>query len=395
MIPLTSVYILEGARTPFGSFGGVLKDVGATQLGLIASKEAIKRSQLDPEEIDFSFVGNVIHTEKNASYISRHIALQSGVPISSPAMTLNRLCGSGLQAVISALQSILLGDGEVGLACGTENMSQSPFALRGSRFGTGLKSPQMDDMLWATLTDEYSGIRMGVTAENLARKYQITREEQDAYALLSQQRAAKAKNDGILNEEIVPIEIPHRKGTLVVKEDEHIRENTSLEALKGLKPAFEKGGTVTSGNASGINDGAASITLASESFVSKKQNKPLARIVSYAVTGVDPSIMGIGPVSAIQKALERARLRLADIDLLEVNEAFAVQYLSVEKELQLDRNKTNVNGGAIAFGHPVGASGARILYTLIKELRRRNGKYGVASLCIGGGQGIAIVIEAC
>lgn len=395
MIPLTNVYILEGARTPFGSFGGVLKDVGATQLGVNASKEAIKRSQIDPEEIDFSYVGNVIHTEKNASYISRHIALQTGLSITSPAITLNRLCGSGLQAVLSAAQSIMLGDGEVALACGTENMSQSPFALRGSRFGTGLKSPQMDDMLWATLTDEYSGIRMGVTAENLAKKYQISREEQDAYALLSQQRATQAKKDGILNDEIVPVELTHRKGTLLVKEDEHIRENTSLEALRELKPAFEKEGTVTSGNASGINDGAASIILASESFVSKKQSKPLARIVSYAVTGVEPSIMGIGPVSAIQKALERARLSLADIDLLEVNEAFAVQYLSVEKELQLDRNKTNVNGGAIALGHPVGASGARILYTLIKELNRRKGKYGVASLCIGGGQGIAMVIEAC
>jgi len=392
---LTNVYILEGARTPFGSFGGSLKDIGATQLGVIASKEAIRRSQIAPEEIDFSYVGNVIHTEKNASYISRHIALQAGLPITSPAMTLNRLCGSGLQAVISAAQTIILGDGEVGLACGTENMSQSPFALRGTRFGTGLKSPQMDDMLWSTLTDAYSGIGMGVTAENLAKKYQISREEQDAYALLSHQRAAIARNNSIFLDEMVEVEVPHKKGITRITVDEHIRENTSFEALSRLKPAFERDGTVTSGNASGINDGAASLIIASESFVSKKQSKPLARIVSYAITGVEPSIMGIGPVTAIQKALDRAHLNLADVDLFEVNEAFASQYISVEKELQLDRNKTNVNGGAIALGHPVGASGARILYSLVKELRRRNGKYGVASLCIGGGQGIAMVVETC
>jgi acetyl-CoA acyltransferase 2 len=392
---MKEIYILNGARTPFGSFGGVLKDVGATELGVTASKEAMKRSGVNPEDVDFSVVGNVIHTASNASYISRHISLESGLPITSPSLSVNRLCGSGLQAVISATQSILLGDGEVGLACGTENMSQSPYVMHGTRFGTGLKSPKIDDMLWATLTDEYSGIGMGITAENIAKKYNISREEQDEYALLSQQRASAARKNGVFEKEIVPVEIKNKKGKSLIKEDEHIRENTSLEVLSKLKPAFEKEGTVTSGNASGINDGAASILLASDSYVSQHNKKPLARIVSWAIAGVEPTIMGTGPIPAIKKMLKKENLRMQDIDLVEINEAFAAQYLSVEKELDLDREKTNVHGGAIALGHPVGASGARVLYSLILELKRRNGRYGIASLCIGGGQGIAILVEAC
>ncbi|MBU8908923.1 thiolase family protein [Desertibacillus haloalkaliphilus] len=390
---MKDVYILEGARTAFGSFGGKLKDVDATTLGVTASQEAIKRSGIESEQIDFSVVGNVIHTSKNASYISRHISLKSGLPITSPALTINRLCGSGLQAVISTAQSIMLGDGDVGLAVGTENMSQSPYALRGSRFGTGLKSPQMDDMLWATLTDEYSGIGMGVTAENLAEKFNISREEQDEYALLSQQRAAAARESGRFAEEIAPVEISTKRGTKIVDVDEHIREDTSLESLSKLAPAFAKSGSVTSGNASGINDGASSLVVASSDFVAQNNKSPLARIVSYSVAGVDPNIMGIGPVPAIQETLKKANLTVDDIDLFEVNEAFAAQYLSVEKELGLDREKTNVNGGAISLGHPVGASGGRILYSLIKELKKRNGRYGIASLCIGGGQGIALLVE--
>lgn len=389
------IYILGGSRTPFGSFGGVLRDVSAAKLGVIASKEAMNRSGVEPGEMDFAVVGNVIHTSTNASYMSRHIALEAGLPIASTALTVNRLCGSGLQAVVSAAQSIMLGEGETGLACGTENMSSSPFALRGSRFGTGMQSPQLDDMLQATLTDELCGLGMGMTAENLVKEYDITREEQDEFAYLSHRRASSARRNGVFTDEIVPVEIANRKGSFLVESDEHIREDTSLEALGKLRPAFMKEGTVTSGNASGINDGAAALVVAGGSFVTKHNKQPLARIVSWAVSGVEPAIMGIGPATAIPSALAKANLALHEIDRFEVNEAFAAQYLSVEKVLGLDREKTNVHGGAIALGHPVGASGARILLSLALELSRSKLRYGVASLCIGGGQGIAMVIEAC
>ncbi|WP_082232196.1 acetyl-CoA C-acetyltransferase [Halobacillus massiliensis] len=391
---MREVYILEGARTPFGSFGGKLKDLDPTTLGVTASKEAIRRSGISPEQIDFSVIGNVIHSAKNAPYLSRHIALNTGVPQSSPALTVNRLCGSGLQAVVSAAQSIQLGEGEAALAGGVENMSLSPYALRGSRFGTKLGTPKMDDMLWAALTDEYIGCGMGVTAENLAEKYEISREEQDAYAAISHKRAAAARREGRLAEEITAVEIKSRKGTLEVTEDEHIREDTTPEGLSALKPAFKKDGSVTGGNASGINDGAGAVVAASEDFVRANNSTPIARIISWGVAGVDPAYMGIGPVSAIKKALQSAALTLEDMDLIEVNEAFASQYLAVEKELGLDREKVNVNGGAVALGHPIGASGTRVLYSLIKELKRRNNKYGAASLCIGGGQGIAMIVEA-
>ncbi|AXI10199.1 acetyl-CoA C-acyltransferase [Oceanobacillus sp. 143] len=390
---MKAVYILEGARTPFGTFGGSLKDVDPTELGVTASKEAIRRSGIDPSSIDFSVIGNVIHSAKNAPYLSRHIALKSDIPLTSPALTVNRLCGSGLQSVVSAAQAIMLGDGEVALAGGVENMSLSPHALRGSRFGTKLGTPQIDDTLWASLTDEYIGSGMGVTAENLAEKYSITREEQDEYAYLSHMRAAEARRQGKFAEEIVPVEISTRKGTLIVKEDEHIREDTSTEKLAKLRPSFKKDGTVTGGNASGINDGAGAIVVASENVVQKNSLNPLAKIISWGIAGVDPALMGIGPVPAIKHALEKASLAIDDIDLFEINEAFAAQYLAVEKELGLDREKVNVNGGAIALGHPIGASGNRVLYTLIRELIRSEKRYGVASLCIGGGQGIAMVVE--
>lgn len=390
---MSEVYILGGARTPFGTFGGALKDVEPTTLGITASKEALKRSGIEAAEIDNTVVGNVIHGTKTAAYVGRHISLGAGVPIETPALTVNRLCGSGLQAVVNVGQSIRLGESEAGLAVGTETMSMAPFMLRGSRFGTGMKSPDLVDMLWASLTDEYCGCGMGVTAENLAAKYNISREEQDQFALLSQQRAAAARREGKLAEEIVPVEIQTKKGIILVDQDEHIRENTTFEALAKLRPSFKKDGTVTAGNASGINDGAGAIVLASEGFVEKKGAKPLARIISWGVAGVPPEIMGIGPVPAIQVALKRANMSIQDIDLFEVNEAFASQYIAVEKELGLDRSISNVNGGAIALGHPVGGSGVRILYSLILELKRRNKKYGVASLCIGGGQGIAAVVE--
>ncbi|GAA0325932.1 thiolase family protein [Oceanobacillus sp. FSL W7-1293] len=390
---MTNVYLIEGARTPFGTFGGSLKDIGPAELGIAVSKEAIRRSGIPADAIDLSVLGNVIHSEKNAPYLSRHIALQAGLPLASPALTVNRLCGSGLQSVVSAVQSILLNEASVALAGGVENMSQSPYALRGSRFGTKLKTPQVDDMLWAALTDEYIGSRMGVTAENLAEKYHISREEQDVYACLSHQRAAKAQKAGKLEEEIIPVELTSIKGTTVVNTDEHIRENTTVEKLAGLKGAFKKDGTVTGGNASGINDGAGAVIVADEHYVEQHQVKPLARIVSWGVAGVEPEYMGIGPVPAIKQALKKANLTLDDIDVIEVNEAFAAQYLAVEKVLGLDREKVNVNGGAIALGHPIGASGTRVLYTLAKELKRSGKKYGIASLCIGGGQGIAMIIE--
>lgn len=391
---MKNTYILEGARTPFGSFGGSLKDVDPTQLGVIAAKAAIKRSKIDAKDIDLAVIGNVIHSSKNAPYMARHIALKAGMPMESPALAVNRLCGSGLQSVVSAAQSIMLGEGKVALAGGVENMSMSPYAMRGSRFGTKLQTPQVDDMLWAALTDEYIGSGMGVTAENLAEKYEITREEQDEYAALSHQRAAAARKAGKFAEEIEAVEVPARKGSLIVDQDEHIREDTTAERICGLKPAFRKDGTVTGGNASGINDGAAAMVLAGESHVMKNSIQPIARIVSWGIAGVDPSYMGIGPVPAIKLALERAGLSLGDLDLVEVNEAFASQYLAVEKALQLDREKVNVNGGAIALGHPIGASGTRVLYSLIKELKRSNKKLGAASLCIGGGQGIAMIVEA-
>ncbi|GIO19619.1 acetyl-CoA acetyltransferase [Oceanobacillus oncorhynchi subsp. incaldanensis] len=390
---MKNVYILEGARTPFGSFGGSLKDMEPTELGVIVSNEALKRSKISATDIDLTVMGNVIHSSKNAPYLTRHIALKSGVSMVHPALTVNRLCGSGLQSVISAAQSILLDEGETALAGGVENMSLSPHVLRGSRFGTKLERPKLDDMLWDALTDEYIGTGMGVTAENLAKKYNISREEQDEYAFESHKRAAKARKEGKFAEEIVTIDITTRKGTTIIDTDEHIREDTTVEKLARLKPVFREGGTVTGGNSSGINDGAGAVILAGEDFVERNKLNPLAKIVSYGVVGVDPSIMGIGPVPAIKQAMKNADLKLEDIDLIEVNEAFASQYLAVEKELGLNREKVNVNGGAIALGHPVGASGTRVLYSLIKELKRRNGQYGIASLCIGGGQGIAMVVE--
>ncbi|RDY71371.1 acetyl-CoA C-acetyltransferase [Halobacillus trueperi] len=387
------VYIIEGARTPFGTFGGALKDVDPTDLGVTASKEALKRSGISAEHIDLTIMGNVIHSSQNAPYLARHISLKTGVPHTSPALAVNRLCGSGMQSVISAAQSIQLGEGETALAGGVESMSLAPHAMRGSRFGTKLGTPKIDDMLWAALTDEYIGAGMGVTGENLAEKYEITREQQDEYATRSHKLAAEARTSGKFAEEIVPVEIKTRKGTQVVDQDEHIREDTNPESLSKLKPAFKKDGTVTGGNASGINDGAGAVVLASENYVSDHNVQPIAKILSWSVAGVEPEYMGIGPAPAIRQALEKAELSLDDMDLIEVNEAFASQYLAVEKELGLDRDKVNVNGGAIALGHPIGVSGTRVLYTMIKELKHRGGRYGVASLCIGGGQGIAMVVE--
>lgn len=391
---MKNVYIVDGARTAFTAFGGSFATTDAVQLGTKTAIEALKRAGVSPEQVDHVVYGGVIPSGANAAYLARHIGLYTGVPQEAPALTLNRLCGSGMQAVISAAQMIQLGEGDVVLAGGAENMSQSPYANFDQRFnGPKMGNLQFTDMLQATLTDQYTGSGMGMTAEKLAEQYDISREQQDAFAILSNDRAAQARAEGRFAKEIVPVVISTRKGDVIVDTDEHIKEGTTLEALAKLRPAFKKDGSVTAANASGINDGAASVVVASEEFVKQQNLKPMARIVSWGIAGVDPTIMGIGPAPAIREALKRANLTIADMDLVEVNEAFAAQYIAVEKELGLDRDKTNVNGGAIALGHPVGASGTRIILSAAYELQRRNGRYAVASLCIGGGQGIALIIE--
>lgn len=391
---MTNVYIVDGARTAFTEFGGSFAKVDATELGTATAIEALRRSNVQPEQVDHVIYGNVIHTGKNSAYIARHIGLKAGVPQEVPALTLNRLCGSGMQAVVTAAQHILLGEADIVLAGGAENMSQSPYSNFEQRFsGSKLGNLQFEDMLQATLTDQYTGSGMGMTAEKLSEQYSISREEQDAFAVESNWRAAKAVENGLFAEEIIAVEVRTRKNTVIVDKDEHIRPNADVVGMAKLRPAFKKDGTVTAGSASGINDGAASVVVAGEKAVQERGLKPIARIVSWGVVGVDPTIMGIGPVPAIKQALERAGLTIEDMDIVEVNEAFAAQYLAVEKELGLDRTKTNVNGGAIALGHPVGASGTRILLSAAYELKRRNARYAVASLCIGGGQGIAVVIE--
>lgn len=391
---MKNVYIVDGARTAFTAFGGSFATTDAVQLGTKTAVEALKRANVQPEQVDHVIYGGVITTGANSAYLARHIGLYAGVPKEVPALTLNRLCGSGMQSIVSAAQMIQLGEGEVVLAGGAENMSQSPYSNFEQRFsGSKLGNLQFTDMLLATLTDQYTGSGMGLTAEKLAEQYTISREEQDAFALLSNERAAKARENGTFAKEIVPVAVTTRKGEILIDQDEHIKEGGTLESLAKLHPAFKKDGSVTAANASGINDGAASVVVASEDFVKGQELQPLARIVSWGIAGVDPTIMGIGPAPAIRQALERANLTIEDMDLVEINEAFAAQYIAVEKELGLDREKTNVNGGAIALGHPVGASGTRIILSAAYELQRRSGKYAVASLCIGGGQGIALIIE--
>jgi acetyl-CoA acetyltransferase family protein len=388
------VFILGGARTPMTEYVGALKDVSALELGAIAAKGAFEKTGVKPEWIDHAVVGNVLQTSSDAIYGARHVALKAGVPIEVPALTVNRLCGSGIQAAVSGAQLIQLDEADVVFAGGTESMSQAPHILRGLRTGLRLGQGKLEDYLYEALLDPYCGLFMAQTAEKCATKYGISREEQDRFALRSQQRAAAAWEAGRFEDEVVPVEIKTRKGVTVVDKDDHMRPDTTLEGLAKLPTAFSKDGSVTAGNASGIVDGAAALVLASEKAVKEKGLKPIARLVSWAAVGVDPSYMGMGPAPATRKALDRAGLSLEQIDLIEVNEAFAGQYLAVEKELGLDREKVNVNGGAIALGHPLGASGARLLLTVTLELRRRGKKYGLATACIGGGQGIAAIVEA-
>eukprot|EP00794_Sanderia_malayensis_P016821 gene16821-18517_t len=377
-----AVFIVAAKRTAFGTFGGKLKDTTATTLGHIASAAALEAGNVDPSIVDSVVFGNVVQSSSDAIYIARHIALRSNIPLETPALCVNRLCGSSFQSIVSGAQS------------GSESMSQAPFVARGIRFGIKLGiEPKLEDTLWSGLTDEHVKIPMAITAENLAEMYGITRQQCDEYALQSQQRWLNANEDGRFKEEIAPMTLKGRKGPEVFDVDEHPKPLTTIEGLAKLRPVFKKDGTITAGNASGVSDGACALILASEEACKKHNLNPLARLVSYGVAGVDPKIMGIGPVPAIKKALSSAKMQLKDMDLVEVNEAFAPQYLSVKKELGLDNDISNVNGGAIALGHPLAASGGRITGHLVHELRRRNSKYAVGSACIGGGQGIAVVIE--
>ena len=390
---MTNILILGGARTPMADYTGRLKDLSALDLGAIAARAVLERTGIAPADVDHVVFGNVLQTSADAVYGARHVGLRAGLPVEVPALTVNRLCGSGIQAAVSGAHMILGGEADVVLTGGMESMSQAPHVIRGLRSGLRLGQGQLEDTLWSALLDTHCGCTMAATAENCAAKYGIPREEQDRYALRSQQLAQRAWAQGRLAEEVVPIEIKTRKGVEVFAQDDHMRPDSTLEGLANLPPAFSKNGCVTAGNASGIVDGAAALVLASERFVGSRGLQPLARLTQWSTVGVEPTLMGMGPAPATRKVLERAGLTLADIDLIEVNEAFAAQYLSVEQELGLDRDRVNVNGGAIALGHPLGMTGTRLLLTLTLELRRRGLKRGLATACIGGGQGIAAIVE--
>ncbi len=389
----TDIFILGGARTPMGEYNGKLKDLSALELGGIAARAALERTGVGPGAVDHVVFGNVLQTSSDAVYGARHVGLKAGLPVEVPALTVNRLCGSGIQAAVSGGQMIRLGEADVVLTGGMESMSQAPHVIRGLRNGLRLGQGQLEDTLWSALLDTHCGCTMAVTAENCAAKYGISREEQDRYAIRSQQLADKAWTEGRLGEEVVPVEIKARKGVELFAQDDHMRPDSTMEGLAKLPAAFSKNGCVTAGNASGIVDGGAALLLASEAGLKKHGLTPLARLTYWASVGVEPTLMGIGPVPATRLVLQKAGLALDDIDLVEVNEAFAAQYLSVEKELGLDREKVNVNGGAIALGHPLGMTGTRLLLTLVLELRRRKAKRGLATACIGGGQGIAAIVE--
>jgi acetyl-CoA acetyltransferase family protein len=373
---------------------GVLKDISAIDLGAVAARAALARTGIAPDQVDHVVFGNVLQTSGDALYGARHVGLKAGVPVEVPALTVNRLCGSGIQAAISGAQMIQLGEAEIVLTGGMESMSQAPHVIRGLRGGLRLGQGKLEDSLWEALTDTHCGCSMAVTAENCAGKYGISRQAQDEYALRSQQLAADAWEAGRLAEEVVGVDVKTRRGTDVFARDDHMRPDTTLEGLARLPAAFSKNGCVTAGNASGIVDGGAALVLASRAAVERLGLTPLARFAGWATTGVDPRLMGMGPVPATRKLLERTGIALSDIDLFEINEAFAAQYLAVEQELGFSRDTVNVNGGAIALGHPLGMSGTRLLLTLALEMRRRGASRGIAAACIGGGQGIAALVEA-
>ena len=390
----TDVVVVAGARTPMARYTGAFSEVSAIELGAHAGKAAIQRSGVDPSEFDHVIFGNVMQTSPDAIYGARHVGLKAGLKIETPAVTVNRLCGSGIEAIVQGAQRLLLGESSMVLAGGTENMTQCPFVIRGARTGLRLGGGALEDSLMAGLTDSYCNLPMALTAEKLAEQHGVTRKDADAYALRSQQAADAAFKACHLKEEITPVEVKQGKKTVLVGEDDHRRPETTMEILEKLPPSFRKDGMVTAGNASGIVDGAAAVVLTSEKTAKERGLKPFGRIISWGVAGVDPSIMGIGPVPSSRKALQNAGLKLEQMDRVEVNEAFAVQYLAVEKELGLNRDKTNVNGGAIALGHPLAASGTRLVITLLNELRRKGLRYGLATACIGGGQGIALIVES-
>jgi acetyl-CoA acetyltransferase family protein len=390
----TDVVIVAGARTPMSRYTGSFSDVSAIDLAAHASKEAIRRSGADPADFDHAIFGNVMQTSADALYGARHVGLKAGLKIEAPAVTVNRLCGSGMESIAQAAQRLLLGEATMVLAGGMENMTQAPFVIRGARNGLKLGGGALEDTLMAGLTDSYCGLPMALTAEKLAEQHSITRADADAYALRSQQAADAAYKACRVRDELVPVEVKHGKKSITVTEDDHRRPETTLETLAKLPPSFKKDGIVTAGNASGIVDGAAAVVVTREQTAKDRGLQPVGRIVAWAVAGVDPSIMGIGPVPSSQKALKLAGLSLEQMDRVEVNEAFAAQYLAVEKALGLNRDKTNVNGGAIALGHPLGATGTRLVITILNELRRNNLRYGLTTACIGGGQGIAMIVEA-
>ena len=375
-------------------YNGQLAEVSAIDLGAAAAREALARSATDPSEIDHVIVGNALQTSGDAIYGARHVGLKAGVPKEVPALTVNRLCGSGFESIVQGAHRILLGEAKTVLAGGMENMSQAPHVIRGARRGLRLGQGQLEDSLMVALLDTWCGLYMAQTSDRVAAKYGISREEQDEYALSSQKRAAAAWDSCRLSEEVVPVEAKAGRKSVRVERDDHLRPETTIEALAKLPPSFGKDGQVTAGNASGIVDGAAAVVVTSAENASRKDVKPLARLVSWAVVGVEPELMGLGPAPAARAALEKAGLSKDDVDLWEINEAFAGQILGVVRELGLDREKLNVNGGAIALGHPLAASGTRLTLTLAKELRRRGARYGLAGACIGGGQGIAVVLES-
>lgn len=391
------IVFLSARRTPFGAFGGSLRGFTATELGVIASRAALESAGVPGDEVDHVYFGNALQTSADAIYLARHVGLGAGVPQETPALTLNRLCGSGFQSIVTGAQEIILGEAEVALCGGTESMSQAPHVLRGARWGDlrlGEPAGALEDSLWAALTDPQCGLSMAQTAEKLAEEYGVTREEADEVAYRSQQRAKLAWDEGRFDAEIAPVTIRTRKGETEFRVDEHMRPETTREILASLRPYFKKDGLVTAGNASGIGDGAAAVLIASREWADRNQVEPIGRLISWGIAGVDPSIMGIGPAPASRKALEKAGLTLDQMDIVEVNEAFAPQFAAVARELELDPERTNVNGGAIALTHPLGASGTRITAHLLHELRRRGARYGLGSACIGGGQGIAVIVEA-
>ncbi|MEP9390139.1 beta-ketothiolase BktB [Mesorhizobium sp. KR9-304] len=390
---LEQVVIASGVRTAIGAFGGSLAEIAPTDLASNVTAEALKRAKVEPSEVGHVVFGNVIHTEPRDAYMARVAALGAGLPVSVPALTVNRLCGSGLQAVVSGLQTVMLGDADIVVAGGAESMSRAPYSMRDARWGKRMGDANMTDMLIATLHDPFGNGHMGITAENIAADRSISRETQDMIALRSHHRARQAISEGRFSEQILPVEIKRGRELVAFDTDEHVRDTIDIEGLAKLRPAFRADGTVTAGNASGVNDGAAALVLMHADRAARDGIRPLARFVSYGFSGVDPSRMGLGPIPAVRSALSRAGLCVSDMDVIESNEAFAAQACAVAQELEFPEEKTNPNGGAIALGHPVGATGAIILVKLVYELQRIGGRYGLATLCIGGGQGIAVVVE--